>query len=184
MLTTKANYSYGQMFVPNVFTTQECQYIIAEAKNLEDASKGFSDLSISNPNFLYQNFKTDFLSEIITKKLANFVDTFNRKYFNFIIDEISDFRVIALRQNEKIEEHVDLTGSVENSSRKITIIVNLSHENIFRGGNIQLKNLFDKVPNKTGGIVIFPSYIPYKIEEVVQGTKFMLILWAYGLSFR
>ena len=172
------------MFVPNIFTIEECLSIISLGKNFQDASNTSNDFSIIEPKFLFKDISFDNNSEWFIKKIASFVEKFNRKYFNFILDDISGFKIIGLRTNEKIPEHVDLTGNIENSRRKITIIVNLSQENIFKGGNIQLKNIRDKVPNSTGSIVIFPSYIPYKIEEVTSGTKFMLILWAYGLSFR
>ena len=80
--------------------------------------------------------------------------------------------------------HIELTPMAP--SRKITFIVNLSDPNDYKGGNIEFLNI-DADPsmlNEQGSCLIFPSFMPFKINEVTEGNKCIIIGHVHGAIFK
>ena len=63
---------------------------------------------------------------------------------------------------------------------EITIVTNLETFKKFKPlGMINYKI----VDNKTGSIIIFPSYMEHRIKPVTKGTRYSLVIWFLGPPF-
>jgi PKHD-type hydroxylase len=81
--------------------------------------------------------------------------------------------------------HVDI-GPSTISHRKISIVVQLSDEEAYAGGNLELMpgNHSFAVPRKKGAVAIFPSFMLHRVTPVTEGLRQSLVLWVGGSHYR
>jgi PKHD-type hydroxylase len=110
-------------------------------------------------------------------------------------DEIYDFNLLGIidqdfpqlfkySEKEYYNWHIDL--NVMMPSRKITFIVNLSDPSEYTGGEIEFLNIDTATAdiNEQGACLIFPSYMPYKINPVKTGNNCILVGHVHGALFK
>jgi PKHD-type hydroxylase len=100
-----------------------------------------------------------------------------------IIDQ--DFpQVFSYSTDDFYNMHIELTPMAP--SRKITFIINLSDHTTYEGGDIEFLNIDTSLSelNKQGSCLIFPSYIPYKINAVTNGNKRIIVGHVHGAIFK
>lgn len=109
--------------------------------------------------------------------------------------EIYDFKLLGIIDQDFPQVYVYSSGDYYNlhvdlnlmaPSRKITFIVNLSDPSSYEGGEIEFLNVDISAANieEQGSCLIFPSYVPYKINQVVSGTKHIIVGHVHGALFR
>jgi PKHD-type hydroxylase len=81
--------------------------------------------------------------------------------------------------------HVDI-GPSTISHRKISIVVQLSDDDAYIGGNLELMpgNHSFAVPRKQGAVAIFPSFMLHRVTPVTKGLRRSLVLWVGGSHYR
>lgn len=110
-------------------------------------------------------------------------------------DEIYDFRLLGIIDQDfpqiyRYDEgdyynlHIDLSPMA--TTRKMTFIVNLSDPSDYEGGDIEFLNTDTSEAglDEQGAILIFPSFLPYKISEVTKGRKEVIVGCIHGAVFR
>ena len=72
------------------------------------------------------------------------------------------------------------------SHRKLSIIVQLSDEDEYEGGDINLKigSRDLDLPKKKGGVIVFPSFILHRVLPVTKGSRKSLVSWISGPNYR
>jgi PKHD-type hydroxylase len=116
----------------------------------------------------------------ITKKANDEIYDFN---LLGIIDQ--DFpQIFKYSEKEYYEWHIDL--NVMMPSRKITFIINLSDPKDYAGGEVEFLNIDTSTSsiNEQGACLIFPSYMPYRINPVTSGNKHILVGHVHGALFK
>ena len=83
------------------------------------------------------------------------------------------------------ERHQDITEYV----RKISFTLQLSDEDEYTGGDVQLIDdchgrVLVTVPKKKGALVMFDSRIRHRVKPVKTGTRCCLVGWALGPKWR
>jgi PKHD-type hydroxylase len=119
-------------------------------------------------------------------KIADCVKKINSEHFHFDIDRI-DEKIQYLKyesSNHKFDWHVDRWNG--GYSRKFAVIIQLSTEEEYSGGDIEL--MFSpnpvKMSKKMGSLIIFPSYVLHRVTEVTSGTRRSLLCLIGGPQFR
>lgn len=81
--------------------------------------------------------------------------------------------------------HLDIDGSY-GVQRKISIIVQLSDENEYEGGELELRTSSNPfiADRGIGSVLLFPSFILHKVHPVTKGRRNSLVLWVSGLPFK
>ena len=82
------------------------------------------------------------------------------------------------------EWHMD-TGIAMQNRRKVSVTVQLSHEDEYEGGDLEFnigKNLV--APRQQGAAVIFPSFYLHRVTPVTKGTRKSFVLWVGGEPYR
>lgn len=110
-------------------------------------------------------------------------------------DEIYDFRLLGIidqdfpqvyrySEGESYNWHLDLSPMA--TTRKISFIVNLSDPESYEGGDIEFLNTDTSQAGlrDQGAILIFPSFLPYRITEVTKGHKHLISGCIHGAVFR
>ena len=110
-------------------------------------------------------------------------------------DEIYDFRLLGIidqdfpqiyryEEGDYYDYHIDISPMA--TTRKISFIINLSDPDTYEGGEIEFLNTDTSGSglDEQGSILIFPSFLPYKISEVTNGRKDIIMGCIHGAVFR
>jgi PKHD-type hydroxylase len=80
--------------------------------------------------------------------------------------------------------HLDLTGG-PSSLRKMSISVLLSDAASYEGGDLEFfRTPAGRLGRNRGAAIVFPSFMPHRVTPVTRGTRFSLVAWIAGPSFR
>ena len=89
------------------------------------------------------------------------------------------------KQGDHYDYHLDVDGSY-GVQRKISIVVQLSDEKDYEGGELELRtssNIF--IAEKSiGSVLVFPSFTLHKVHPVTKGKRNSLVLWVSGTPFK
>jgi PKHD-type hydroxylase len=137
----------------------------------------------SDIKWLHYSEKTDW----VYSRLANIAMMSNKEMWQFDIPSILD----TVQYTQYYENgghygwHTD-TGPYPYNTRKISITVQLSDPDEYKGGDLELMfgNNVSKMPKEKGCAVLFPSYILHRITPVTKGIRKSLVLWVGGSVFK
>ena len=132
-----------------------------------------------------------------TAKLTNlctnlFVDI-NREHFGLDIERIFNIQYTEyLAANRGFyHKHIDsLVGRGEMYDRKLSMTIQLSDSDEYEGGDFEFDNdiisdPFDKnIIREKGRVLIFPSFMPHKVNPVIKGIRKSLVTWIEGPAWR
>ncbi len=80
--------------------------------------------------------------------------------------------------------HVDL-GTGPQSSRKLSLSVQLSDPGDYDGGDLEFMGPTDvTAPRNRGALVAFPSFVGHIVHPVTRGERLSLVSWISGAPFR
>lgn len=121
------------------------------------------------------------------KSLASIAETVNRETYNFALDGF--FEDIQFAEYPEgagfFDWHLDVGQSVHH--RKLSIIVQLSDEDEYEGGELQTmvsEQGIQTAPKSRGTVIIFPSFLLHRVTPVTSGIRRSLVCWASGPAFR
>lgn len=172
------------------FTPAQCETIIRIGKNaiLEKAIIG--GVIGSKCDETCRKSRTSWLSptdgnEWIFQKLTDTSIFLNNRFFKF--DLLGFAEGIQFTEYEspggKYDPHVDCMYNGE--IRKLSISVQLSDENDYEGGDV-ICNYGNEIvmPRTQGTALAFPSYALHGVKPVTKGTRYSLVAWITGPSFK
>lgn len=87
----------------------------------------------------------------------------------------------------KFEQHVDMAGRPEVRFRKLSVVVPLNDPATYGGGRLIINTgeQFDAFANiQVGEAVVFSSLTMHGVTPVLQGTRYVLVFFIQGPSFR
>ena len=123
--------------------------------------------------------ENDWLDQLI----CSYARQANEKFFHFDICGLFE-RPVLLKYSAlgRYDWHTDL-GSGDASTRKISMIIPLNEE--YSGGELCFFNNGEmKLQINSGDVICFPSFIPHRVQAVLDGVRWSLVAWISGSSFR
>lgn len=126
------------------------------------------------------------ITKWIYDKISIKVQEINNTYFHFDIDSINE-KMQFIKYNchgHKFDWHMDRYSG--GPVRKFAVIIQLSNEEDYSGGSIELMLTREKtiMTKKIGSLIIFPSYILHRVSPILSGTRKSLLCLISGPSFR
>jgi len=131
-------------------------------------------------------------SEWLFRKICEIVSIINNDKFQFELDGFPSFQYTTYSEGGFYDWHID--ADVQNSfgpkHRKLSFSLLLSDpETEFTGGDFQLMlhgnpNNVDIAKMKKGDVVVFPSFVPHKVDKVTSGKRKSLVWWVLGPKFK
>jgi len=82
--------------------------------------------------------------------------------------------------------HQDIGNGIA-SRRKVSITVQLSEDNEYEGGDLELwggGEWIRQAPRGKGNVVVFPSYLMHRVKPVTKGTRKSFVLWVGGQHYK
>ena len=117
-----------------------------------------------------------------------FINMSNRECFGFSLNGVSEFQIAEYDKGHFYKEHMDCFLHPIASQRKLSITVQLSSSEDYKGGDF----VFSKdigTPDKDlireqGRIIVFPSFIYHEVKPVIKGKRYSLVGWYEGNHFQ
>lgn len=174
-------------WVDDIFTEDELEYLQLIAKKASIPA-GVGDNSRcdstrrSNIEWLYNTEQNRWLYDRLGTKVAEF----NSRFFQLDLLGFGEPFQLTNYQSDNYgmyNWHIDKGTTI---SRKLSVVVQLSHPEDYTGGDLQL--LFNREPvnivKKKGMVVMFPSYTLHRVTPVTSGSRQSLVSWVTGPQFR
>lgn len=124
----------------------------------------------------------------LAQRILDTVGEVNNDYFNFELDgmfEMTQYTTYDGSEKGFYDIHMDYTLST-NSARKLSIVILLTDQNEYSGGEIEVHG--GKSPDvwkiSKGDAIIFPSFMLHKVRPVDSGHRISLVQWVHGPEFR
>lgn len=103
-------------------------------------------------------------------------------YFQFSIDFVEPYELKRYENSDFFGSHIDnYYGLDEPIDRKITMVAQLSNEDSYQGGELNIVNR--TAPKNKGSITAFPTYFTHEVVKTI-GCRWSLIGWAWGPYWR
>lgn len=110
--------------------------------------------------------------------LHPYIEHMNRR-FDFEVAGYSEAQVLRYNVGQQYDWHVDM-GRDERSTRKLSLVVQLSEHEDYDGGELQCTPDLGPCPRTLGSLIVFPSFIPHRVTEVTRGERMSLVAWVHG----
>jgi PKHD-type hydroxylase len=175
----------------NVFTPEECDYIINSFKDGLNTATLMGDDPGGRVNTDYRNSRTRFIqpdgnNNWIFERLSNAVVKLNEQFWNYDLHGFAE----GLQFTEytspggKYDLHIDkvYNGVI----RKLSIVIQLSDPNHYEGGEFHYQDSMsaDVLPKHRGMMLAFPSYALHGVTPVTAGTRYSLVAWITGPNLK
>lgn len=107
---------------------------------------------------------------------------FNR--WKFDVNHSSQAEFLIYPSGGKYTTHIDTFLAPDRVCRKLTVLAFLNSD--FEGGRFYLNIGSDRVypPQNPGTVIVFPSFIPHGVEEILSGVRYSVVCWMDGPWFR
>lgn len=126
-------------------------------------------------------------SQFIYDKMGYITRQLNGQFFEFdLYGFVEDLQYTVYQTSDAhYDWHMD-KGVSDSSPRKLSLVLQLSDENEYEGGDLELMtgNEVIKVKKQKGLVYVFPSWILHRVTPVTAGTRKSLVMWVAGPKFR
>ena len=127
--------------------------------------------------------------EWLYQRLMNYAVEANRELWDF--DLISAIELIQYTEYYASEGghydwHQDIGPGIP-SQRKVSITVQLSEDNEYEGGDLEIwqgGKVVQSCQRGAGVVVVFPSYMMHRVTKVTKGTRRSFVLWVGGQHYK
>lgn len=112
----------------------------------------------------------------------------NFENFKYDVSDVAFTEFFCYETGMFYRPHIDVNPYTNHPAhrRKLTVIIQLSDENDYEGGELQIYNSNLKpisIPKNKGTIVVFNSSIPHSVKKIKKGTRYALAAWIVGKPF-
>lgn len=121
-------------------------------------------------------------SKWLYERLTEIVANHNYTQYKFNINGIyGPLQLLEYQEGCFYDWHVDL-GDGPSAHRKLSVILQLSDEDSYEGGDVVFKASEEKrtLPRQQGLVCSFPSYVLHKVTPVTKGKRYAIVGWALG----
>lgn len=139
-------------------------------------------------NCLVADIEYDAPTRQLYDALHKLVESVNFWHYNFVLWSMQDIQVCDFHKGGLFVMHNDRSALVDMSERKLTVLVGLTDEADYKGGDIHiLTNGYSKhkqvVRLNKGDMLVLPTWVPYEVRPVEEGNMKLLTTWVYGPKF-
>ena len=197
----------GVMTMPEMFNSDECSKLINTAETEWSKALGYThdadgrgDLDLEHRNAIAFHPKSEDSIQGLWRKILNIIMHCNGRLdggWGFDIAGLEEMPFVAKYEASDINKngksghhnwHVDLGTTSPTNQRKLAYSVFLNPGE-YEGGEIEFHSdksskAFVDGQDKIGTMFIFPAYMMHKVNPITKGTRYALVGWAHGDSFK
>ena len=168
-----------------------CKSVGTENSKIASTEDGEVNESIRNSEVKLHYVNRD--NEWLFDKLLTVAGLINDNFYRFDLLGFDHFQYTEYNGlGTKYDYHTDmlfgnnLPPGME-MSRKLSFSLILSDTSEFQGGDFEIQlgsRTSDKLEQKRGRILAFPSYILHRVTPIVSGSRKSIVFWAVGPKFK
>ena len=169
----------------NAFSKDECEEIIKFGSQfIEDGHTigSTGNLRKSEIGWIFPEDEINWVYD----RLAAMVTSINDQFFKFNIAGLAEgLQFTKYTEPDGVYgSHVD--RAFNHITRKISISIQLSNQESYTGGDLLFHIEKDPIvaPKQQGTLIAFPSYTLHEVTPVTVGTRYSLVAWVTGESFK
>ena len=210
-LQLKQVHHLNKVFFLKIFTKEECTKIINTAldswvekeSTLQQTISGnteenfVEDLDYRNTTLFSPSKPDEWLFSTIIGNIKKFNDSKEGHQFDIVgmIESPNMMKYTSADLNPhgkpgKYDWHMDIGPGSSPSMRKLSYSI-LLNPGEYEGGELAFSIGRELKPHPSqstsdfvGVAIVFPSYLVHRIQEVTKGTRYSLVGWVHGNSFR
>ena len=114
---------------------------------------------------------------------ALFANGENFKY-ELSMSDIESVQLSHYKKGQFYSKHVDFNNFNSNNAftRKLSMSIQLSHENSYEGGDLLLYYSGDvyRTPKSKGSVIVFDSRLTHEVTPITKGERYSLVKWDNG----
>jgi PKHD-type hydroxylase len=141
-----------------------------------------TDIRRSKLHWLLRNQETNW----VFQKLAFIAASLNCEHYNFDLTSLGEALQLANYDHAETGMygwHQDY--NLEGTSRKLSLVLQLSDPSEYEGGNLQIRTDRELTVKKQRGLVVaFPAYTVHQVTSVTKGNRQSLVAWVAGPQFK
>lgn len=132
-------------------------------------------------------------NEWLFNKLLTVAELINDNFYRFDLLGFDHFQYTEYNcVGAMYDYHTDMIfgGNIPEGMelcRKLSFSIILSNSDEYQGGDFEIKltsHSADKLEQKRGRVIAFPSYVLHKITPIVSGNRRSIVFWALGPKFK
>lgn len=185
-LTSRETWAY----VPNAFTSEECDSIIEMGKKAEikdgtvsDDDKIRNEIRKSKVSFLNPKDKS---ADWVFRRTTDYVNLINKQFWNYDLSYIERLQFTSyMQKNDFYGKHTDqmINGP---EYRKLSFSVQLSATDTYEGSDLLIHAANDNIKTcrDRGAIIFFPSFVLHEVTPLLSGERYSLVGWVCGPPFK
>jgi hypothetical protein len=174
---------YKPVVVEKAFSKEECDIVLTSIRNSKKELFQIPKYRLYENSLYYSDDLN--MSEVVQAfilKASQIIFTANQNCFNFIIEELRNPIFLELSKGFFVKEKIELKAN-DLENKKLIFFITLSENNAYKGGKFNFKFDQDLSYNEQGSLILFPSYMFYDIEPILEGVKFLIYGYVNGPSF-
>ena len=166
------------------FSEDECRQVVnlseqqAQIAGTVGDNREQSTARNSRVKFLLPDSSTEW----IFRKLNAAIRRLNEAY-QYQLSGFEALQVATYTVGDHYDWHIDL-GPGKNSTRKLSLSLQLSDSSEYEGGDLEFMNIDRKSSREVGALITFPAFLTHRVTPVTRGARKSLVAWINGDPFR
>jgi len=171
-----------------------CNTIIEVAKPRLEEGKiggGGRNSTIRKSQIAWLNGVVRYLD--LYKPVLELINKVNQEFYHYDLGDPEPFQITKYDESNQgfYKPHEDgqyMDIPPDQTVRKLSLSIQLSHPDNYEGGTFQFPDDEDKFivedSMEQGTAIFFPSYMKHGVVPVTKGTRYSLVCWVHGPNFR
>jgi PKHD-type hydroxylase len=182
-LPKKQPTEFQQWVYTDILTIDACDKIIAAYDPTEKLppviGNGEIDIDIRNVERVILPIYKDIGGRLAAAGLAA-----NNRAWKFDITHANQAEFLKYPAGGRYTTHIDTFMNPDGECRKLTVLAFLNDD--FEGGRFYLQTGNDRYypPQQKGTVIVFPSFMPHGVEDIISGTRYSVVCWMVGKFFK
>ena len=108
----------------------------------------------------------------------------NNRAWKFDVTHANQAEFLKYPAGGRYTAHMDTFLNPDGECRKLTVLVFLNDN--FEGGKFYFQTEHNRYypPQEKGTVIVFPSFIPHGVEDIISGTRYSSVCWLVGKFFK
>lgn len=108
----------------------------------------------------------------------------NHQAWKFDITHANQAEFLKYPASGRYTTHIDTFMNPDGECRKLTVLAFLNDD--FEGGKFYLQTGHERYypPQQKGTVIVFPSFMPHGVEDIISGTRYSVVCWMVGKFFK
>jgi PKHD-type hydroxylase len=176
-----------------LFSKETCEKIIDRYSDSQDwvftkigrHSQMVKDEEVRRSSIISLSSDKSFLGSFMSD-MSEAIVAANSQFWNFDITNRMEIQIMKYNPGDHYEGwHIDIGNTPKAASRKISFVIQLSCPDEYSGGDLTIASMEENPSIKSqGSATMFPSFISHCVKSVTNGTRYCLVGWIHGPSFK